>query len=214
MNSELSFRIIFLTFWIALTAIMLYYTGKTRKPGVKFSIRERLFYANLKEASRREGKLNLVLRAALSPFWVAAVALYLIYPDWMTHYTIPLPIWLRWTGVSVSIISLPLLAWAQHTLGKEYARILRVRKEQTLVTSGPYRWIRHPMYTAGSVFMIGLAVESANWLVAPPTLAGIVLLCARAWREENMLIERFGDKYRAYMKRTGRFLPRSKGSNK
>lgn len=202
MNIEFAFRVIFLTLWIALIAIMLHYIGKTREPGLKFSVRE-----HLKETSKWEGKLRVGLRAGLSPFWAVGVALYLIYPDWMIQFALSFPIWLRWVGIGLSIVSLPLLAWAQHTLGVEYSRILRLRTGQRLITAGPYRLVRHPMYTAGSLFMLGLAVESANWLVAPPIIAGIFLLCARAGKEEAMMVERFGDEYRAYTKRTGRFLP-------
>lgn len=61
--------------------------------------------------------------------------------------------------------------------------------------------------------MIALALESANWLTAPPIIAGIPLLYARAGKEEAMLIERFGDEYRSYVKRTGRFLPHIGKSN-
>jgi protein-S-isoprenylcysteine O-methyltransferase Ste14 len=70
------------------------------------------------------------------------------------------------------------------------------------------------MYAAEATFMIAVALESANWLVALPMIAGTAALCARVRKEETMMIERFGDNYRAYMKRTGRFLPRIKHSSK
>jgi len=206
MNNDLPLRIIFLTLWIVFITIS--YARKTQQLSSR-SIRERL-----RGASRWESKFDIALRVALFLFWISALILYVIYPDWMTLFTIPLPIWLRWIGVGVAIVSLPLLAWAHHTLGQQFSPGLQLREEHALVTSGPYRWIRHPMYTAESVFMIALAVESANWLVAPPMAAGIVLLYARVGKEEAMMIERFSDEYRSYMKRTGRFLPRFKCSKK
>jgi protein-S-isoprenylcysteine O-methyltransferase Ste14 len=85
---------------------------------------------------------------------------------------------------------------------------LLLRKEQILVTSGPYHYVRHPIYTAGFTFMVTLAFATANWLVLLPMLAGTALLYSQVGREEAMLIGRFGDEYREYMKRTPRFIPR------
>jgi len=127
----------------------------------------------------------------------------------MTLFTIPLPVWLRWVAVGLSVATIPLIVWAYSTLGKQWtAPRLLLRKEHTLVMTGPYRYVRHPMYAAGFTFMIALAVATANWLVVLPMIAGTALLYAQIGREEAMLIDRFGEDYRAYMKRTGRFLPR------
>jgi len=205
MNSELPFRIIFLTLWIVFLTIS--YARKPQQLG------SRAIWERLKEASKWESKLDIALRVALFFFWSAAVILYVIYTDWMTHYVLPLPTWLRWIGGGVAIVSLPLLAWAHHVLGEQFSPSLRLREEHILVTSGPYHWIRHPMYTAESVFMIALAVESANWLVVLQAVAAIAVLYERTCKEEVMMIERFGDEYHAYMKHTGRFLPRFKDSN-
>lgn len=205
MNSELTFRIIFLALWTVFLTIS--YARHPQQLGSRL-IRERL-----KGSSKWESKPNVALRVVLFFFWFAALIFYAIYPYWMTDYTLPLPIWIRWIGVGAAVVSLPLLAWAHHTLGEQFSPNLRLMEKHTLVTSGPYRWMRHPMYAAESVFMIALAAESANWLVAPPMVAGIVLLYARVRKEEAMLIERFGDEYRGYMKHTGRFLPRFKHLN-
>jgi len=205
-NSELPFRIIFLALWIVFLTIS--YARHPRQLRSR-SIRERL-----KGTSKWESKVDVALRVAFFFFWVAALILYANYPDWMAHYTLPLAIWLRWVGVGVAIVSLPLLAWAHHTLGEQFSPDLRLRQEHRLVTSGPYRWMRHPMYAAESLFMIALAAESANWPVALLMIAGIVMLYARVGKEEAMMIEQFGDEYRSYMKRTGRFLPRFENSNR
>lgn len=205
MNDELLFRIIFFALWIVYIA---YLTGKEyyarEEPATRFSIRK-----HLREASKREGKVRIVARALLTPFWISGFILYAVYPDWMTLFTIPLPVWLRWIAVGLSLATIPLIVWAYRTLGKQWtAPKLLLRKEHTLVTNGPYRYVRHPMYASGFTFMIALAVATANWLVVLPMIAGTALLYAQVGREEAMLIERFGDDYRAYMKRTGRFLPR------
>jgi len=202
MNGELSFRVIFATLWIVFIFISL-----SRKPREfsRRSIREAL-----KTTSKWESKLDIATHIVLFLFWIAALILYVIYPDWMTYYTIPLPTWLRWAAIGAAIFPLSLLAWAHHALREEFSTQLQLRERHTLVTNGPYRWMRHPIYAAEFMFMISVAAESANSLVAPAMGLGIIFLYGRVKKEEAMMIDRFGDEYRNYMKRTGRFLPRLK----
>jgi protein-S-isoprenylcysteine O-methyltransferase Ste14 len=115
---------------------------------------------------------------------------------------------LRWIGAGLSVAGVPLLYWVMHSLGKNLTDTVVTRANHTLVTTGPYRWVRHPFYTVvfGSVFALGLV--AANWLIGLLTLLMFVIIVIRTDKEEEMLIKRFGDDYRHYMKRTGRFLPR------
>jgi len=64
------------------------------------------------------------------------------------------------------------------------------------------------MYTALFSFFVGQALVSASWLIVVLIVASILVLYTRIGKEETMMIEQFGDEYRAYMRRTGRFLPR------
>ncbi|MGW8251833.1 MAG: methyltransferase family protein, partial [Anaerolineales bacterium] len=79
------------------------------------------------------------------------------------------------------------------------------------VTYGPYRWVRHPLYTVGFMMFIGLSLLAANWFIALMLVLGFVPLAMRTPIEEAHLVERFGDEYRRYMRRTGRYLPRFGG---
>jgi protein-S-isoprenylcysteine O-methyltransferase Ste14 len=102
--------------------------------------------------------------------------------------------------------------WTFTNLGRQYSPLLRVRKDQLLVTSGPYAYVRHPLYTFGFPFMFGLALVAANWFVLLSAGVALTLLVTvRVPREEAMLTEAFGDAYRDYAKRTGRLLPRWRG---
>ncbi len=77
------------------------------------------------------------------------------------------------------------------------------------MTSGPYRYMRHPMYTALFLSMAAILLLTRSWLVGGVPLVGLcVIVLLRVEREERVMIGKFGDAYRDYMKRTGRFLPR------
>lgn len=82
------------------------------------------------------------------------------------------------------------------------------RTRHTLVTSGPYRWVRHPLYVATALAVAVNAVVTVNWFLALTGVVSVVLLAIRTRTEEEKLIERFGDASRNYMQRTGRFIPR------
>ena len=85
------------------------------------------------------------------------------------------------------------------------------REHATLVTSGPYRWVRHPFYLGAAGAMLANSLAMANGFVAATGALALALIAARTRKEEENLILRFGDTYRDYMRRTGRFLPRLLG---
>ena len=82
------------------------------------------------------------------------------------------------------------------------------RRDHTLITDGPYRWIRHPLYTFGSLFFISLSLVTGIWLIPLLVIPTFAILIQRTSIEERALQERFGDEYLRYSKRTGRFFPR------
>jgi protein-S-isoprenylcysteine O-methyltransferase Ste14 len=93
------------------------------------------------------------------------------------------------------------------SLGRSITDSVIVRERAALVTHGPYRWIRHPLYTFGALFFLGVGLMAANALVFVFGGLGLTMLALRTPREEAKLIEKFGDEYRRYMARTGRFFP-------
>jgi len=134
---------------------------------------------------------------------------YVINPGWLAWANLSFPIWSRWTGVVTAIIGFVLLQWAQNTLGKSWSDTPRMMKEQALITSGPYRTIRHPIYTAFILILGSTLFISANWLVGVSWTAMTVLeAISRIRFEEGLMLEYFGNQYREYMKKTGRLLPK------
>jgi protein-S-isoprenylcysteine O-methyltransferase Ste14 len=138
----------------------------------------------------------------LSPF------VYLINPAWMAWSRIGLPEWVRWLGVGTGILEVMGIYWLFSSIGRGITPTSATRQQHTLVTSGPYRWVRHPLYTLGSSLFISFGLMADNWFIALLGVLAFVAMAIRTPREEANLVEKFGDEYRAYMKRTGRFLPK------
>ncbi len=154
----------------------------------------------------------IALRSSGLALWLSVVA-YLLKPRWMKRFSLSLPTWLRWSGAGLGAATLPLSYWVFRSLGKNVSPTVETRENHELVTSGPYRWVRHPLYSVGTAFFVSLSLVAANWFMGLASLSALLMLLVRLPREEAKLIERFGDEYREYMRRTGRFFPRLKGSS-
>ena len=129
-------------------------------------------------------------------------------PDWLAWADLPFPHWVRWMGIGIALMGFVLLQWAQNTLGKNWSDTPRMLREQSLITSGPYQFIRHPIYTAFIIILGSPLFISANWLIGLTWIGMSVLeIASRIEFEENLMLEYFGDEYREYMKKTGRLLP-------
>lgn len=119
-----------------------------------------------------------------------------------------LPAWLRWLGFAIGLVSIALTLWTQLELGRQFSPQLQLRPEHQFITGGPYARIRHPLYTAVDGFGLALALVSANWLFVAFFILSLLGLWFRVPNEERMMVDQFGEEYKAYMQRTGRFLPK------
>src|SRR5262245_1941041 len=126
----------------------------------------------------------------------------------MAWASLPLPSWLRWLGVGLGVLAVVAAHWVLSNLGRNVSETVLTKRDHELVTSGPYRWIRHPLYTTGITLFIALGLMAANGFVL--AFALIALLTIRVIvvpQEEGSLLERFGAEYRNYRRRTGAMLP-------
>jgi protein-S-isoprenylcysteine O-methyltransferase Ste14 len=139
--------------------------------------------------------------------WLSPLA-YLINPLWMAWSKIGLPESIRWLGVGLGILCTLAIYWLFSSIKSGITPTSATRKQHILVTSGPYRWVRHPLYTVGSSMFISFGMMADNWFIAALGVLTFILMAIRTPKEEANLIEKFGDEYREYMKRTGRYLPK------
>lgn len=196
MNENLIFRIIIIALFISAFSVSIYYRRKAQR-------------SSGDEIDRRQegGFIMVALRIGGGLIWLAILA-YMIYPPAITWASLPLPTWLRWFGVVVAITAVFLLFWMFRSLGMNITDTVVTRRDHTLITDGPYRWIRHPLYTFGSLFFISLSLVTGIWLIPLLAIPTFTILIQRTSIEERALQERFGDKYLRYSERTGRFFPR------
>ena len=195
MNENI-FRIVAAVILITGMAISSYYRRKAdRETGEKIS---RKVDGTVLMTVIRLGGLILWL----SPF------VYLINPAWMAWSKIGLPDWVRWLGVFLGILCVGGVYWLFSSIGSGISPTSATRREHKLVTSGPYRWVRHPLYTVGSSMFIAFGMMADNWFIMLLGGLAFIIMAIRTPKEEANLIEKFGDEYREYMKRTGAFLPK------
>jgi protein-S-isoprenylcysteine O-methyltransferase Ste14 len=200
MNSETTFR---LAFWLllGLTFLMrIWFVIRVRRAG------ERLLPDMA--AIRREGWRIYDIRLFVFLLLIALIVLLVRNPSWGPKLRFPLPFWLRWAGIALGLASLGLWTWTHVALGTLWSAPLQLRTHHRVVTSGPYWRIRHPMYTAFLSWATSLGLVIANWVAIVFVVWAAVIIVARVPREEQMMLERFGEEYREYMKKTGRFLPK------
>lgn len=156
----------------------------------------------------QEGTFILVGLRLSGILCVGGVVAWLINPQWMAWSSLPIPVWLRWAGIGMLLLWGILVIWTFHYLGTNLTDTVVTRLCHTLVTTGPYRFVRHPFYLAFALALVGTTLIAANWFVLLTGCIPLGFLVARTRIEEAKLLERFGDDYRDYMARTGRFLPR------
>ncbi len=160
---------------------------------------------------REEGLFILLTLRPIALAGMIGVVAYVINPARMAWSSVALPLWLRWFSVGLGVMAAVLLIVVFRTLGTNITDTVVTRARHTLVTSGPYWWVRHPFYVAFALAETANSVVTANWFLALTGFLSIGLIVIRTGKEEEKLIEKFGDEYRSYMERTGRFIPRLRG---
>lgn len=194
-DQDQTFRFAIVTCAVVLLPVMLYYRVRSQATGEPLD-------------RRQEGLVILLTLRPLGLATMAGLIAYMVNPRSMTWSSMNLPAWGRWVGVGLGVVAGGLIVWTFHHLGKNLTDTVVTRRNHTLVLSGPYRWVRHPFYGAVALGMLANGLAAANWFILSTGTLVVVLLIVRTRIEEQKLLLRFGESYRTYMERTGRFLPK------
>jgi protein-S-isoprenylcysteine O-methyltransferase Ste14 len=156
----------------------------------------------------RKTTLEIFLLSLMSVGTLVIPLIYVFTPL-LSFADYQLPSWVGWIGVAVSVVALWLF-WCSHTdLGRNWSHTLELRKGHQLITSGVYKYVRHPMYAATLMWGVTQVLILHNWIAGcSPLLSFMLMYFLRVPREEQMMLDQFGQEYQSYMNRTGRIIPR------
>jgi protein-S-isoprenylcysteine O-methyltransferase Ste14 len=199
MNNETIFRLITLAVLVVILSISSYFRIKADRQS--------------RQMRTPEGQGLVVILRLLGLVVILPLLGYVINPEWVRWARFSLPEWVRWLAVFVAFALIPMIYWIFVSLGNNISPTQATRANHQLVTHGPYRWVRHPLYSTGFVLAVCLTLITGLWWLAVGTIVPLTILLLRTAQEEARLVETFGDAYRAYMKRTGRFWPKLAGQN-
>ena len=195
MNDDSTFRIILIAGALIVFPVAIYHRLKAHSSDEKLD-------------RWKEGPFILFTLRPVGIAVLIGLFTYMVNPARMAWSSMPVPVWLRWLGVGIAVIGGALFVWTFRNLGKNLTDTVVTRRDHTLVTTGPYRWVRHPFYVAVALTMLGNSLAAANWFLLGGGVLVFTLLAIRTRTEEAQLVARFGGAYEAYMHRTHRFFPK------
>jgi protein-S-isoprenylcysteine O-methyltransferase Ste14 len=185
-------KIIWLAFGLVWSALRLQPGRRARKTPVRYSGRDAREFA--------------LLAASLTGLGIVPFV-YLIthFPRFADYPLVPV---MSYLGIAVDVACLWLFYRTHRDLGQNWSVSLDLRERHTLVTTGVYALVRHPMYSGFWLMALAQLLLLPNWVAGPAGLVGFgILFFGRVAREEEMMISAFGDEYRSYMRRTARVVP-------
>lgn len=187
-----TFKVVYFILFMVITIVRKYFTGKQARKGM---VKEK--------------------RTGLEIFFLFINGIGMVIPliyvftsrlDFADYY---LPEWVGWLGVFIILDAAWLLFLSHRDLGRHWTVTVGLREGHSLITSGIYQYIRHPMYAAHLVWAIGQILILHNWIAGYSFIITMLpFYFHRTKREEEMLIEEFGNEYSEYKQKTGALFPK------
>lgn len=158
-----------------------------------------------KQRESRLGRLSYTL-PLLCAF--ALLAWTTAHRGWLGYPFVPISAATEWIGAAVTVAGLLFAVWARRKLGGNWSAMVTLKEGHELIRSGPYRRIRHPIYSGILLAFLGTAIAIGRIV----GLIALAIVWASFWmkarREESFLAQEFGAQFEAHRKRTGMFLPK------
>ncbi|MBF0443898.1 MAG: isoprenylcysteine carboxylmethyltransferase family protein [Oligoflexales bacterium] len=194
MNRELLYRIAFASVIMAYSTIRIPYQLKSQK---------------IKKSEGYRLPMSSSIKAGLMATSILfLIIVYVFHPETIGFFQLEIADHIRVMGFVASMAGILALFAIHRHLGRNFSPTLYLHQKHDLVTTGPYRFIRHPMYTAMLMIVSGLFLLSANTIIGLFGIGTIsLIILVRTPQEERQLEELFGEKYLSYKKGTGYLLP-------
>jgi protein-S-isoprenylcysteine O-methyltransferase Ste14 len=157
---------------------------------------------------QEEGWFVLFLRMIFAIPLLVVILLNIFYPRAVLWAHFSTPLYLQIIALVAMLCCVPLLWWVFRSIGKNISETILTKESQEFVTSGPYNWVRHPLYGSALVLLLSISLVFGDWIILGYGILGLLafrLLVIPA--EEKQLLDAFGDEYACYQARTGALLP-------
>lgn len=195
--NETIFKIIFVVLWVIYILI--------RSPFDKQ-------YKQVEKIRSVHSTIEKILLVLMS-LGLLIIPLIWIFTTVLNNFKMEFPVWLRIVGIVISVVSLFYFRWIHKTLGANWSPTLEIRKGHELIKTGPYKTVRHPMYTQIWLWTIAQVLIVSNLFAGfSGIIVWAILYFIRVPKEEQMMIEVFGDEYLKYIEQTGRVFPKLNGT--
>jgi len=162
---------------------------------------------NVKLTTRRESIRSRITHIAP----LVAAFLLLSWPDeWgsiLFQTFLPQSYLTFWTGTALVVMGLGFTVWARLVLGRNWSGTVTIKKDHELVQAGPYRWVRHPIYTGLLLAFFGTALALGEWRGLLACCLALAAFVIKLRIEERWMTELFGPAYLHYQKRVRRLVP-------
>jgi len=159
---------------------------------------------SIKPAAERQ---NWPARLARLPVWLGYILLVMAFAYPAGVVVIPRTVISQWLGVAICVLGLCLAVWSRKSLGDDWSRDVELKQGHKLVERGPYRLVRHPIYTSHLLMGLGTAIVAGSLVAFAGLLFFLVGFCIKLRQEEDLLIRHFPEEYPAYKARVKALVP-------
>lgn len=164
-------------------------------------------YIELDIEIQKKSTIDLILLVLIGIGMIVPIVY--VFSSWFDFANYTLPNWIGFIGVFLFAIAIWLIWKSHNDLGRNWTPTVALRSEPKLITWGVYKSIRHPMYSAHLIWAIAQILILHNWIAGFSFLiVQVPFYVIRIKKEEEMMIDHFGETYIAYMKKTDRLIPR------
>ena len=168
-----------------------------------------LFARNVKVTAHRQAALPRLLNMALLLAAAALLAVPHLPVPGLEARLLPGSQWKLWAALGAALTFLGLLftVWARIYLGRNWSGVAAVKADHELITGGPYRWVRHPIYSGLALAFLGMAIAGGQWRGVLSIVLVLIAIVQRIVVEERFMLQQFGVAYDAYARQVRALVP-------